>query len=100
MEVSPDELREAVESQHGGKATLVQSVPVNEEFQGQTVWAGTVHVFDLAGHPQATRAYAWSHDVGDEGDRRRFVSVLGVPPINSPVAAVRAALVAEARAKT
>ena len=49
-----------VESQHGGKATLVQSVPVCETFEGWTVWEGVAHVFDLTEHPTATRAYAWS----------------------------------------
>jgi hypothetical protein len=49
---------QAVEGQRGGKAVLVSAEPVKEEFNGQTVWEGTVHVFDLEGHPKATRAYA------------------------------------------
>lgn len=96
-EVSPDQLKQAVESQHGGTATLVQSVPIHEEHGGQIVWDGTVHVFDLANHPKATRAYAWSYE--REDGKRRFFAVLGIPPINSPRDAVRAAIVAEARVK-
>lgn len=96
MEVSTDQLRQAIESQHGGMATLVQSVPVSELFQGKPVWEGIVHVFDLAGHPQATRAFAWSYE-RDDG-KRRFVAVLQIPPINTPQDAVRAAIVAEKRA--
>lgn len=97
-EVAASELKKAVESQHGGKATFVQSVPVHEQHCGETVWNGSVAVFDLAGHPKATRAYAWSHEV--EGTvRRRFFAVLGIPPIDSPRDAVRAAIVAEAKAK-
>jgi hypothetical protein len=53
-----DSLREAIERMHGGTATLAQIRPVREAFEGQTVWEGVVHVFDLAGHPTATRAYA------------------------------------------
>lgn len=45
---------------------------------------GTVHVFDLEGHPRATRAYAWSHLVGDTGDRWRFFAVLHLGGIRSP----------------
>ena len=60
-EVVASELKKAVESQHGGTAILVQLVPVHEEHNGQTVWDGTVHVFDLVGHPTATRAYARSY---------------------------------------
>ena len=53
IEVSTDQLKQAVESQHGGTATLLQSVPERETFQGDTVWDGVVHVFKLAGHPKA-----------------------------------------------
>jgi len=95
-EVAPAELKQAVESQHGGTATFVQSVPIREEHDGQTVWDGTVAVFDLAGHPEATRAYAWSYERPD--NKRRFFAVLHVPPIIGPREAVRAAIVAEQRA--
>jgi hypothetical protein len=94
-EVAPSELKRAVESQHGGTATLVQAVPVHETHNGETVWDGVVHVFDLAGHPTASRAYAWSYE-RDDG-KRRFFAVLHVPPITGPREAVQAAIVAEAR---
>lgn len=92
-----DQLREAVENMHGGAATFTQSVPVRETFEGQTVWEGVVHVFDLAGHPTATRAYAWSSPI-EGSTKRRFFAVLHTTRINSPVEAVRAAIVAEHRA--
>jgi len=90
-------LKQAVESQHGGAATYVQSVPIHEEHNGQTVWDGMVAVFDLTGHPKATRAYAWSYERPDGG--RRYFAVLHAPPVQSPREAVRAAIVAEARGK-
>ncbi|MGH8022570.1 MAG: hypothetical protein ACRED1_03240, partial [Limisphaerales bacterium] len=90
-------LREAVENLHGGTTALAQSVPVKETFEGKTVWEGVVHVFDLAGHPKATRAYAWSYEL--PGGKRRFFAVLHTDRINSPGAAVRAAIVAEQKAK-
>jgi hypothetical protein len=95
-EVPADELRGAVESQHGGRATFVQSVPVRDSFAGAPVWEGVVHVFDLAGNPNATRAYAWSSPI-EGSDRRRFFAVLHMGAIRSPVDAVRAAIVAEHR---
>lgn len=95
-EVAVSELKHAVESQHGGTATFVQSVPIHEEHDGQTVWDGTVHVFDLAGHPTAKRAYAWSYERPD--GKRRFFAVLHVGGITGPREAVRAAIVAEQRA--
>lgn len=97
-EISPDQLKQAVESQHGGTATFVQSVPVHEEHGGEVVWTGTVAVFDLRGQPDGHfRAYAWSYE-RDDG-KRRFVAVLHTPKINSPLQAVRAAIVAETKAK-
>jgi hypothetical protein len=52
-----DELTTTVENMHGCKATLVQSVPQERasRFDGM---GRIVHVFDLAGHPDATRAHA------------------------------------------
>jgi hypothetical protein len=96
-EVDADQLREAVENMHGGKAALVQSVPVLEKFMDSTVWKGVVHVFDLTDNPKATRAYAWSSPI-EGSTKRRFFAVLHIPPIDSPAAAVRAAIVAEHRA--
>jgi hypothetical protein len=93
------QLKSAVESQHGGRAALLQSVPVSESFNGKLVWEGVVHVFDLKDHPNATRAYAWSSPI-EGSNRRRFFAVLHVPPINSPQDAVRAAIVAEHKSKS
>jgi hypothetical protein len=98
IEVDARQLKEAIETQHGGKATIVQSVPVRETFEGQPVWEGVVHVFDLEGHPKTTRAYAWSSPI-EGSTKRRFFAVLHVPPIVSPVDAVRAAIVVEHRSK-
>jgi hypothetical protein len=93
-DVSIDELREAVEHLHGVPATYLETVEVDERFQGAVVWQGAVKVFALAGHPSgATRAYAWSVLV--EGTRRRFKAVLGVPPVDGPVMAVRASILAD-----
>ncbi len=89
-------LKQAVESQHGGHATLAQTVPVNERYQGQPVWKGIVHVFDLEGHSSATRAYAWSSSI-EGSDKRRFFAVLQLGAIKTPLDAVRAAIVAEHR---
>jgi hypothetical protein len=98
MEVSVDQLKQAVEGQHGGTATLGDVLPVKEVFDGKTVWEGVVHVFDLEGHPKATRAYAWSSPV-ERSDRRRFYAVLHLSGTRSPLDAVWAAIVAERRSQ-
>ena len=88
-----DDLQEAIRNLHGCDAIWVEAVPVTETFQGQTVWQGTVQVFELHRHPTATRCYAWSHET-DEG-KTRYVAVLHEGPVDSPEKAVRAAIVQE-----
>jgi hypothetical protein len=56
-EIAARELKQAVESQHGGTATFVQSVPIYESRNGMTVWNGVVHVFDLASNRKETPCY-------------------------------------------
>lgn len=80
---------------HGVESVHVESVPVKETFKGKTVWEGIVEVFELRGHAKATHAYAWSHDTDDS--RKRHVAVLQIPPVVSPVTAVRAAIAQEFR---
>ena len=88
-----DELRRAIESLHDCSVSHSGSAPVKEEFQGQTVWKGQVEIFDVTGHPKATRCYAWEHDIDSGGTKYR--AVLELPPVNSPTTAVRAAIVSE-----
>ena len=93
-EDSPDLLKQAVETQHGGRATFVQAVPVHEELGGQTIWDGVVSVFDLKGSSSgAFRAYAWFYE-RDPG-KQLFFSVLHSPKVDGPRAAVRSAMAAE-----
>lgn len=89
------ELRGVIQRLHGATAIHVQSVPVGESFQGQTVWDGIVEVFDLTGHPKANRIYAWSHGTDDPANPKRYVTVLHIPPVVSPQTAVKAAIVQE-----
>jgi hypothetical protein len=97
-EASVQALREAIRNLHGCESTWIESVPAKETFEGQTVWEGTVQVFDLVGHPTAKRCYAWSYETG-EGGKRRFIAVLHQGPVDSPQAAVRAAIVQDSRQK-
>jgi hypothetical protein len=91
---SGDALRSVVESNHGGKATFVQRVPVHEMSGAETLWDGVVHVFDLKGSDTgAFRAYAWPRGDGEQG----FFTILHSSQVFSPVLAVRAAILAGAR---
>ena len=54
-DVSIDELRDAVENLHGVPAVFLEAVEVDERFDGQIVWQGTVKVFALIDHPSGRR---------------------------------------------
>ncbi len=82
--------QDAIRATHGTQSQLLTRESVVEEFEGETVWAGEVLVFALKGHPTAHLCYAWEVD-------GKVTAVLGEPPIDSPQAAVRAAIVSDAR---
>jgi hypothetical protein len=92
--------QDAIRRLHGSESTYVESVLVHEEFQGETVWSGIVHVFDLKNHPKAERCYAWAELVDEWSGKQRFHAVLHQEPVDSPTAAVRAAIVHKAREQT
>jgi hypothetical protein len=94
-----DRLQVAVSQLHNCGALWRSTVPVHEVFQGKTVWAGDVEVFDLNGHPKAKRAYAWSHLDKPDDSEERFVAVLESPPVNSALTAVQVSIVADAKRK-
>jgi hypothetical protein len=85
------ELRDIIFRLHGAETKHRESVPVNETFNGETVWEGVVEVFDLIGHPKASVVYAWKNAAD------HHVTVLHLGPIKSAADAVRAAIVQEFR---
>lgn len=87
-------LSAAVGRLHGCQARWVETVAVHEEHGSRPVWEGTVEVFALDGHPQATRCYAWEEPPEHEGGKAKVYAVLEVPPIRSAADAVRASIAA------
>lgn len=90
-------LIDAIRPLHGTEARHLVTVPVQEKTPDgrETVWEGDVEVFMLLGHPKATKAYAWSE--ATTGDKRGFFVVLHAVGVDSPVAALRASILADAR---
>jgi hypothetical protein len=88
------ELQAVVMKLHNCDADYVETVPVVEEFQGETIWQGNVEVFDIRGHPKATRGYGCGYTTTEAGGRRYF-TVLELPPVDSPQTAVKAAIMSE-----
>lgn len=88
------ELQAAFLKLHGCDAVYLETVPVVEEFQGKVIWQGDVEVFDISGHPKATRGYGWGYVTG-EGGGRRYFTILELPPVDSAQTAVKAAIMSE-----
>ena len=86
MSERTDKIKNAVEQKIGGRATHVTSTPVIERFRGKMIWDGVVETFDLALNPKAKRCYAWSYE---ENGETQYVTILGVPPVDSPEWAVK-----------
>jgi hypothetical protein len=87
-----EDLKKAVERLHNCQASYIEDVIVIENFGPDTVWEGIVSIFELKGHPNATKCYAWSSPI-EGSERRRFYAVLNIPPVDSPEKAVRASIV-------
>ena len=89
------DLANVIRKLHGVESKHVESVPVKETFQGQTVWEGVVEVFNLIGHPKAAQGYAWRYQ--DDDGKTQYTAVLKLPPVKSPRDAVKAAIVAKVK---
>ena len=89
-----ENIRKAIEKHAGRRAEHRESVLVTEGYLDQIMWEGVVEVFDLDQHPTTKRAYGWQFW---EGKNAQYTVVLGIPPIDSPSAAVRASIAAEAQ---
>ena len=89
-EIPLPEFEQAIRATHDARSRLAEQVQVIEKFKGKIVWEGAVLVFELLDHPTAPKCYCWEVD-------GRVTCVLHESPVDSPLAAVRAAIVSEAR---
>ena len=88
-----ESLQHIIQRLHGCASQWERTAPVHEVFRGQTVWQGEVESFALIGHAKAKRCYAWSHRQGERDKDARVVTVLEIPPVESPETAVRVSIV-------
>ncbi len=81
-------LEEAIRATHGCEPQYERTEVAPEMPVEQSPCCGVVRVFRLTDHPKARRCYAWTYRQGEE---RKSVTVLEVPPVVSAECAVRAA---------
>ena len=82
-ELSLDGFRQAIRESYGSECQLVDRERVDEP-----LWQGEVLIFDLLDNHIAPRCYAWEKN-------GRVTAVLHTGPIDSPVKAVRASILAD-----
>jgi hypothetical protein len=75
----------AAQGAAGSAVKHLKSVAVVESTGAGMVWEGKIEVFDVV-HPPPGRVYVWP---AEGGNGQEFVAVLGVFPVDSPLAAVR-----------
>jgi hypothetical protein len=80
-------LRTAIKAVHGCASQHLRTARVHESRDGKVIWSGEVEVFTLRDHPETTEAFAWNYRTDD--GRMQSVTVLKVPPIDTPADAIR-----------
>lgn len=91
-----EDLSLPVETTHRCKARHESSMLIRETFRQQTEWEDVLESFALTGHPKAKPCYAWSFQ--DNGEMQ-YATAREIPPVESPITAVRLAIAAEVREK-
>jgi hypothetical protein len=92
-----EEQKQEIWAVHGAAARHIETVRVREVIRyaaspyEMVLWDGEVAVYEITGHPKATRCYAWT---GKDWHKPKTTTVLEMPPVDSPQAAVRDTLVA------
>jgi len=87
-------LLDAIRHLHGCEARHLATDHVHEVAPtGETVWDGDVEVFEVVGHPQASRCYAWSEPT--PAGKRRFFAALHVGAVDSAARAVQGSILVD-----
>ncbi len=84
------DLMDAIELSGNCHAYYVHTQPVRIIMEDKVLWRGRVEVFDLKGHAFAKRAFGWGIKRKDK--KKENVIVVGIPPLDTPVMAVKAYL--------
>jgi hypothetical protein len=81
------ELLNAIENRAKCGAVYVQTQPVRIVEDGVVRWKGKVEVYQLKEHPQAKLAFGWGYQNAQK--KVEYVTVMGIPPLDTPVGAVK-----------
>lgn len=94
-----DSLRKAIRRQFGCRSEHLEGIPTEIVVDGKTIWKGVVEMFLLINCPLAKVCYAWGYATRSTGEEVRIVTVLGVPPVDSPRKAVQLSIDSDSKPK-
>lgn len=90
-----EKLKEAIERKALCQVKYLNTQPLRLVEDGQITWKGNVEVFQLDGHPEAKIAFGWGVPVDE--NKTEFITVIGRPPLETPIQAVKAYLASKDR---
>ena len=91
-------LQAKIQERYKCAAAHRESAFVREMLEGQIIWTGYVEIFDLIGHADAEKCFAWTNTEKRvsgsvlNSENMQLITVLGKRPVDSPQMAVRAAI--------
>ncbi len=78
----------AIEQRAKCTAKYLQTQPVKLSIDGVIQWHGNVEIFRLEGHAEAHLAFGWWFV--NKQSKTEYITVMGVPPLDTPLSAVKA----------
>ena len=79
------DFKRAIRALHGAYAMVLGCDFIDDRLMGDPVRCGSVFVFELVGHPTASKCFAWEVD-------GQITTVLAEGPVQTAVDAVRASI--------
>ena len=89
MKEGVERIRDAIQERYACVATHVESVRVVEMAGFKKVWQGIVEVFEISGHPTASRCYGWR---SFSESKPKYITILEIGLVDSAQMAVRSAI--------
>lgn len=90
-----EKIKEAIERKAHCLVKYLHTQPLRLVNDGQITWKGTVEVFQLDGHPEAKIAFGWGIPIDE--NKTEYITVIGRPPLETPILAVKAYLASKDR---
>ena len=82
-----ESVQEAIENRAKCPAVYQGTQPIKFSMDGKVLFDGKVEVFQLKDHPQAKLAFGWGFE--NKIKKMEYVTVMGIPPLDTPLAAVK-----------